>query len=184
MSGSREGYKMSWCKRIKAITFIGLVLYPPINFLWQLRPVKIIAVSRYPEYEESYYKNSNEGFTERDNYHIVVDHLPLSVNDKVKWYLAHKEDLKKGYSIPRASSYSITVWDIGDGFIDLSISDDGDLICFPKIEDAAKCIEKNIHMKVSTDEKDKELFSFGGSLHTWRLNAQGNLTDGKIIFGL
>lgn len=175
---------MGWYKKIKTMIFIGLVLYPPINFLWQLRPVKIIAVSRYPEYEESYYINSNEGFSERDNYHIVVDHLPLSVKDKVKWYLAHKTELKNQYLIPRSSSYSITVWDIGDGFIDLSISDDGDLICFPKIKDAAKCIEKNIHMKVSTNEKGKELFSFGGSLHTWRLNAQGNLTDGKITFGL
>ncbi|NBD00106.1 DUF943 family protein [Atlantibacter hermannii] len=175
---------MNMCKKIKIAFFIGVLFYPVVTFFWQLRPVKIMAVSRYPEYEESYYKDSNEGFTERDSYHIAVDHLPLSVKDKVKWYIAHKTELKKQYLIPRSSSYSITVWDIGDGFIDLSISDDGDLICFPKIETAEKCIEKNIQMSVSSNEEGEEIFSFADDNDSWKLNAQGNLTDGKITFGL
>lgn len=91
---------MNMCKKIKIAFFIGVLFYPVVMFFWQLRPVKIMAVSRYPEYEESYYKDSNEGFTERDSYHIAVDHLPLSVKDKVKWYLAHKTELKNQYLIP------------------------------------------------------------------------------------
>lgn len=175
--------KMSLCKKSKIGFFIFLLIYPIMTFFWQLRPVKIMATSRYPEYEESYYKYSNEGFTERDSYHIAVDHLPLSVNDKVKWYLAHKAELKNQYLIPRSSFYTIIVWDIGDGFIDINIADDGDLICFPKIEAAEKCIEKNIQMVVTTNEEGKETFSFADD-DAWALNADGNLTDGKITFGL
>lgn len=175
---------MRWYKKIKLVIFVALLVYPFLFFLWQLRPVKIITASRYPAYEDSYYRGSDEGFTERVMYFVVVDHLPLSIDDKVKWYLANKNNLKMNYSIPMSLSYTIIVWDIGDGFIDLNASDDSDLICLPKIEAAERCIEKNDLLSVTTNEEGKESFSFADDDNSWTLTNQGNLTDGKITFGL
>lgn len=166
-------------KRIKYKIFLSIVIIIIFGYLlWNQRPVKIIRAGGSFEYQPRFmqglHRGSERGFTDNEAYDIVVDHMPLTEWGRIHWYLDHKAELKKKYNIPASSSYYITFWDIGDGFIDGDKSGDGDLACFNKVDDSNEnCLEKEVFLSVSFDEGRWEEFHFNGCDNYWYIKPNG-----------
>lgn len=160
--------------------FLGAVLILTGSYLlWAQRPVNIIrAGDRFeydPRFKQGLYKGSEMGFSDDEAYDIVVDHMPLTEWGRIHWYLDHKAELKKKYNIPASSSYHITFWDIGDGFIDGDKSGDGDLACFNKVDNSNEnCLEKEVLLSVDFDKGRWEEFHFHGCDNYWFIMPNGH----------
>ncbi|ANA19203.1 DUF943 domain-containing protein [Salmonella enterica subsp. diarizonae] len=114
------------CKKIALCLFLLAGTYN----LWTLRPVKIL------------YAYSDFGST----VFLVVDHLPWTDRDKIRWYLTHREEFKRKYPLLDQDWFRYYVIDIGNGFTNAKNYHDGpyeDLYCFPTIKDDADCIVKD-----------------------------------------
>lgn len=160
--------------------FIGsLVLLVFCYLLWTLRPVNILrAGARYSSdlaFGTGISAGSKRGFTDREDYDIAVDHMPLTEWGRIHWYLEHKTELKSTYHIPETSSYSIVFWEVGSGFIDINKSGNGDLVCFNKIDESANCLEKNLLLVVDFIAGNQEEFTFYGGDHTWVIDENGRV---------
>lgn len=165
------------CSKRK-IFFWGAMAWACSYILWVQRPVEIIRAGKRFEYDSLYkqglYRNSVSGFRDKYAYDIVVDHMPLTEWGRVHWYLAHKDELKKKYNIPASSSYHITFWDIGSGFIDGDKSGDGDLACFTKVDESNKnCLEKNVLLSVDFNKGKWVEFHFNGCNNYWYIKPNG-----------
>lgn len=163
----------------RKLFFGGLVLLICCYFLWTLRPVNILrAGGRYssdPAFGSGITAGSQRGFTDREDYDIAVDHMPLTERGRIHWYLEHKAELKSRYHIPETASYGIVFWDVGSGFIDINKSGNGDLVCFKKVDESANCLEKNLLLAVDFTEGKQEEFTFYDSDHTWAVDDNGRV---------
>lgn len=165
------------CKKDK-IFFGILIILISGYFLWNLRPVKIIRAGGYldydPRFSQGLFRGSERGFSDKIYYDIIVDHMPLTEWGRIHWYLDHKDELKKKYNIPSSTSYYITFWDIGGGFIDGDKSGDGDLACFTKVDNSNKnCLEKNPLLSVNFDKGRWVEFHFNGCHNYWYIKPNG-----------
>lgn len=163
----------------RSVFFSSMVMIFCAFLLWEQRPVTIIrAVASFeydPRFMHGLNRDSLRGFTDNNFYNIVVDHMPLSEWGRINWYLEHKQLLKEKYHIPNSSSYHITFWDIGGGFIDGNKSGDGDLICINKTDTGVDCLEKNLLLSIDLDKGRPEKFTFYDCEHYWMVMPDGRL---------
>ncbi|WP_072170901.1 DUF943 family protein [Trabulsiella odontotermitis] len=110
-------------------SFVMLCLFLTGGFynLWTLRPVKIL------------YVYSDAGWTVT----MVVDHLPWTDRDKIGWYLAHREEMKRKYPLFDDTWHTYNIMGVGNGFTNYDSSPDEDLLCFPTIKNDNSCIARN-----------------------------------------
>ena len=167
-------------RHVRRILLLVSVIILACGYLvWNLRPVVILRVGGAFEYDLRFkhglYKSSQRGFTDTGYYDVVVDHMPLTEWGRINWYLEHKTELKKKYNIIGSSSYSLTFWGIGDGFIDGDKSGDGDLYCFAKTDSDANCLEKNLLLSVDYSVGEQEKFTFIGDCGYWVQHNNGRL---------
>ncbi|WP_238083026.1 MULTISPECIES: DUF943 family protein [Pseudescherichia] len=120
-----------------------------------LRPVKLVAV------------HQDDNFVD-----ILVHNFPLTDKGKIAWWLAHANELKEKYAIPRPGPYglySISFWDFKDGYKE----DAYDLLCFSDMKTKKNCIEKNIVFSVEN--------TIEGTVFFTTYNGRYTLRDGKIV---
>ncbi|EDU0972084.1 DUF943 family protein, partial [Salmonella enterica subsp. arizonae serovar 38:z4,z23:-] len=111
---------------------------------------------------------------------LVVDHLPWTDRDKIRWYLTHREEFKRKYPLLDQDWFRYYVIDIGNGFTNAKDYHDGpyeDLYCFPTIKDDADCIVKDYLLIV--DEYPDRNTRFGVTVIDGELEYQ--LTPEKQI---
>lgn len=174
-------------KRKRKIVNSCLILLVCSYLLWTQRPVSIIRAGIQYEYEPTLlhglYASSKRGFIDEEWYDIAVNHMALTEWGRIHWYLDHKAELKAKYHIPSTTSYSISFWDIGDGFIDGDKSGDGDLYCFPpEVNTTENCIEKNLLLTVDFSEGSYEKFSFSDINYYWVTVPNGKLVRIKNAY--
>lgn len=107
--------------------------------LWALRPVKIL------------YVYSDAGSTVS----MVVDHLPWTDRDKISWYMARRDELKRKYPLYDEFWHTYNVLDIGDGFTNYDKSPDADLVCFPNLQVDDSCIVRT-HLMIVNEYPEKK----------------------------
>jgi hypothetical protein len=120
-----------------------------------LRPVELVAVHQDDEFA-----------------YILVHNFPLTDKGKIAWWLAHADELKAKYAIPRPGPYglySISFWDFGEGYKD----DDFDLLCFSDMKTRKNCIEKNVLFRVNNTRDGTVVFTTDVDKYTQK--------DGKIV---
>jgi len=120
-----------------------------------LRPVELVAVHQDDEFA-----------------YILVHNFPLTDKGKIAWWLAHADELKAKYAIPRPGPYglySISFWDFGEGYKD----DDFDLLCFSDMKTKKNCIEKNVVFRVDNARDGTVIFN--------TIIDKYKLKDGEIV---
>ena len=120
-----------------------------------LRPVEVVAVHQDDEFA-----------------YILVYNFPLTDRGKIAWWLAHANELKAKYAIPRPGPYglySISFWDFGDGYKE----DAFDLFCFSDMKTKKNCIEKNMVFSIDNNIEGTVIFTTDNDAYT--------LKDGKIV---
>lgn len=100
--------------------------------LWTIRPVNIL------------YVYSNEGITVT----LVVDHMPWTDREKIDWYLARRDELKRKYPPYDNAWQYYYIIDISDGFTNNEKSPHEDLFCIPTIQNENSCVVKNYFLSV------------------------------------
>lgn len=100
--------------------------------LWTIRPVNIL------------YVYSNEGITVT----LVVDHMPWTDREKIDWYLARRDELKRKYPSYDNTWQYYYIIDISDGFTNNEKSPHEDLFCIPTIQNENNCVVKNYFLSV------------------------------------
>lgn len=137
------------CGIVTCIT--GALILAWIN----LRPVELVAVHQDDEFA-----------------YILVHNFPLTDKGKIAWWLAHANELKTKYAIPRPGPYglySISFWDFGDGYKE----DAFDLFCFSDMKTRKNCIEKNMVLSIDNNIEGTVIFTTDNDAYT--------LKDGKIV---
>ncbi|MFS2224953.1 DUF943 family protein [Pantoea sp. B65] len=130
---------------------------PVLNF-WSLRAVNIIDIHSAREYSQ-----------------IIVDHLPFTDKEKIEWWLKNQQEIMKKYNIPHSykdGSYNITIWNIGDGYLNSDEYYRKDLLCFSDMKDKRNCIEKKLLLTIEKSANNKIYFSIGysGNIYTFENN--------------
>ena len=130
---------------------VGALLLAWIN----LRPVEVVAV------------HQDDQLT-----YILVRNFPLTDKGKITWWLAHANELKAKYAIPRPGPYglySISFRDFGDGYKE----DAFDLFCFSDMKTKKNCIDKNVVLSVDNAIDGTVFFTTNDGTYT--------LKEGKIV---
>ena len=120
-----------------------------------LRPVEVVAV------------HQDDQLT-----YILVRNFPLTDKGKITWWLAHANELKAKYAIPRPGPYglySISFWDFGDGYKE----DAFDLFCFSDMKTKKNCVDKNFVFMVNNTRDGTVVFTTDVDKYT--------LKNGKMI---
>ncbi|MGL4860189.1 MAG: DUF943 family protein, partial [Enterobacteriaceae bacterium] len=116
------------------VVALGLVAIITVVYLvWRVsQPVKIIALHEGSE--------------------ILVNTFPLTDRGKIEWWITNKDILEKEFSFPQKysdGSFSVRIWDIGDGYKKMPRRDTGsDLACFDDMKTDVNCIEKQSYMTI------------------------------------
>ncbi|EBA5557950.1 DUF943 family protein [Salmonella enterica] len=143
---------------IRKYYIISSVITVSLFLLWLYQPVKMI-------------------FSERNiGLDLVVEHFPLSDQGRISWFLKHRQEIEDKYNTSGEPFYSITIWDIGDGFKTLDHNTHDDLYCFNQIKVKDNCIEKNILLNVSF-YNGGVYFSPDGGNYKYRLDKNGNVEE-------
>jgi len=120
-----------------------------------LRPVEVVAV------------HQDDQLT-----YILVRNFPLTDKGKITWWLAHANELKAKYAIPRPGPYGlyfIIFWDFGDGYKE----DAFDLFCFSDMKTKKNCVDKNFVFMVNNTRDGTVVFTTDVDKYT--------LKNGKMI---
>ena len=134
---------------------VGALLLAWIN----LRPVEVVAV------------HQDDQLT-----YILVRNFPLTDKGKITWWLAHANELKAKYAIPRPGPYglySISFWDFGDGYKE----DAFDLFCFSDMKTKKNCVEKNFVFMVNNTSDGTVVFTTDVDKYTLK---NGKMSPYKI----
>jgi hypothetical protein len=143
-------------KKIYLLFFLVLLC---ALLVWAIRPVKIVYVSKL------YYGH-------RD---IVVDHFPLTDHGKIKWFMKHKDGLYKKYNIDPSFLSGIVIWDVGRGFV--AADEDGDLYCFDDMKASARCIDKNVFLRINYVKGEIQSFEMETGEVRYEVTTEGNIEE-------
>ncbi|MFW0766297.1 DUF943 family protein [Trabulsiella odontotermitis] len=127
--------------------------------VWTMRPVRVVYVSKL------YYGH-------RD---IVVDHFPLTDQGKIKWFMKHKDSLYKKYNIDPSFLSGIVIWDVGRGFV--AADEDGDLYCFDDMKASARCIDKNVFLRINYVKGEIQSFEMESGEVRYEVTTEGNIEE-------
>lgn len=127
--------------------------------LWTLRPVRIL------------YVDSFQGMS----VNIVVDHLPWTDKDRIKWYLEHKKMLQMKYPVFTENTSRIVFFEAGAGFVSFRENPHEDLRCFEDIKSEKRCIPKDIALVVNVDAPGIVDFITDFSGTTYQILGEGNI---------
>ena len=124
-------------------------------------PVKIIDVHR---------STNSLGYD-----YIIVDNFPLTDRGRINWWLSQRDMLKKKYNIPSGQRFVLTVWAVGDGYLQDSSRED--YFCFPDMKTEKNCIEKNSLLEVAFrfPEGNRISFIVGDNLYVMN-SKDGSMT--------
>ena len=130
--------------------------------LWDdIYPVKIIDVHR---------STDHSGYDD-----IIVDHFPLTDRGRINWWLSQRDMLKKKYNIPSGRRFVLTVWAVGDGYLQDSSRED--YFCFPDMKTEKNCIEKNSLLEVAFRFPEGNRISFIVGDNLYMMNSKdGSMT--------
>jgi len=134
---------------------VGALLLAWIN----LRPVEVVAV------------HQDDQLT-----YILVRNFPLTDKGKITWWLAHANELKAKYAIPRPGPYGlyfIIFWDFGDGYKE----DAFDLFCFSDMKTKKNCVDKNFVFMVNNTRDGTVVFTTDVDKYTLK---NGKMSPYKI----
>lgn len=143
-------------KKIYLLFFLVLLC---ALLVWTIRPVKIVYVSKL------YYGH-------RD---IVVDHFPLTDQGKIEWVMKHKDSLYKKYNIDPSFLSGIVIWDVGRGFV--TADEDGDLYCFDDMKASARCIDKNVFLRINYVKGEIQSFEMESGEVRYEVTTEGNIEE-------
>lgn len=101
--------------------------------------------------------------------HLLVKHFPFTDRGKLKWWEDNRIMLKEKYNIPQpyeSGRYSITVWDIGDGYLEekprentFFPSHDVDyLFCFDDMKVKKNCVDKENWLMDISQNREGDLY--------------------------
>ena len=124
-----------------------------------LRPVEVVAV------------HQDDQLT-----YILVRNFPLTDKGKITWWLAHANELKAKYAIPRPGPYGlyfIIFWDFGDGYKE----DAFDLFCFSDMKTKKNCVDKNFVFMVNNTRDGTVVFTTDVDKYTLK---NGKMSPYKI----
>lgn len=89
--------------------------------------------------------------------HVVVSNYPLFDQDRINWWLSHKDLLKSKYNIPTPEAkdwYHVLIWNIGDGYLKATEKNIDDLYCFDN--NHKKCIDKDMVLQITGGRDGEE----------------------------
>ncbi|WP_152960085.1 DUF943 family protein, partial [Trabulsiella odontotermitis] len=104
---------------------------------------------------------------------IVVDHFPLTDQGKIKWFMKHKDSLYKKYNIDPSFLSGIVIWDVGRGFV--ADDEDGDLYCFDGMKASARCIDKNVFLRINYGKGEIQSFEMESGEVRYEITTEGNI---------
>jgi len=125
--------------RFKLIA-IASIFTGAVFFGWLFQPTKVIDV----HYSKKF-----------DNYFVIVEHFPLTRNNKIRWWEENKSLFKEKYHVPIGEcDYGISFW-VGNYKTDSGTDQDSDLLCFDEMITKKNCIEKDHRPMKIWYRKDK-----------------------------
>ncbi|EXU75345.1 DUF943 family protein [Erwinia mallotivora] len=78
---------------------------------------------------------------------VIVDRLPFSEENKIKWWISNQDGIRQQYHIPSGSSgpFLIFIYEFGKGY-----QEEGkeERACFKDIPSPKNCLDKNILMTI------------------------------------
>ncbi|AUX73907.1 DUF943 family protein [Erwinia pyrifoliae] len=130
-------------KKIKVIVIIALLLVSGCVIFFNSRSVNIID-AHYDQYSAS----------------IIVDHLPLTDDNKINWWKKNQKSIRDKYHIPvksAAGMLKVYIWAFGEGYMERAKYD---RLCFDDMKEKNNCIEKNQLMNIDTDREGNLIYGF------------------------
>lgn len=97
---------------------------------------------------------------------IIVDHLPYSNDEKIRWWLSHQQQITLKYNIKAFNengSITYYFYALGEGYQPLEKKD---RICFKQIQPPANCLDKNLLMKIQRTQDGGVMFSLDSGNYT------------------
>ena len=105
---------------------------------------------------------------------ILVNHLPLTDNLKIRWWKNNCRSILKEYKIPtpsRDGTYYITIWSFGEGYME---EDDHDRLCFHDMKAKNRCIEKDALLFINHSKNRGLILEIEN--RNYRLETDGSVT--------
>lgn len=132
--------------------------------LWTLRSVDVL-------YMESYKDVIIE---------VVVDHLPWTDKDRIKWFLENKVKLQRNYPEFNEKTFEIIFLDVGEGFMSLRDNYHEDLRCFESLKKEKNCIQKNDLLVIHFYDGGVTDFDIGFGGPAYRVTRDGKIENKPI----
>ncbi|MFZ4835281.1 DUF943 family protein [Rouxiella sp. Mn2063] len=103
---------------------------------------------------------------------IIVDHLPLTEQKKIAWWVSNQESIRQKYSIPAKSdegTLKVYIWAFGDGYMP---REKYDRLCFDDMKKTKNCIEKNQLMNIDISREGNVIYSFENDAYIRKENGE------------